>query len=315
MGSTQFCRSVRTPLTVVRTGRSGPDAHHITTAELALDAQEPVFDGHYPGFPIFAGVFLVESAHRAAAAAPPEGCGPLRLAAVESARFLSPAYPGDLLTVELTWTPKGDGWLVRGVLSGPRAAVARVRLRYAPAAAPVEPFPAVTAPASGTGDRMLVPDIVQRIPHRQQMLLIDQVLDFVPGEHVTAVKAVTYGEPWYRWQRPEPTAAEAYAYPIGLLMESLNQAAAMLATADAANTDVLASEVLMLGSYGHVSFGEPVYPGDLLEHTVRLTRTLNDTQFFEGSTRVRGKLVLTAGQMVLARRQATLIRPEMAPTP
>jgi hypothetical protein len=37
---------------------------------------------------------------------------------------------------------------------------------------------------------------------------------------------------------------------------------------------------------------------------VRLARTIDDIQIFEGATRVRGEVVLTVSQAVLARRPA-----------
>ncbi|MGK5692982.1 3-hydroxyacyl-ACP dehydratase FabZ family protein [Streptomyces sp. URMC 128] len=300
MSGHERCRSVRTPLTEVRTGG----------VQLALDPTEPVFHGHYRGFPIFAGVFLVETAHQAALDRPPAGAPRLRLARLESARFLHPAYPGDTLTFSLRWTRDGTGWVCRAAAATGQDQVAKIRLRYEDAGAAAH-----LAPPSGTPDRLpaglgplSLPELMARIPHRDEMLLIDRVLSFAPGERVTAEKAVTYGEPWYRHLDDTVKDPAAYAYPIGPLMESFNQAAAVLATADKANTDVLADEVLMLGSYTDVAFGAPVFPGDTLEHRVRLARTVDGIQLFEGSTRVRGDVVLTVSQAVLARRPADRLR-------
>ncbi|MFF4254926.1 3-hydroxyacyl-ACP dehydratase FabZ family protein [Streptomyces sp. NPDC001663] len=299
MSGHERCRSVRTPFTEVRADG----------VSLRLDPAEPVFNGHYRGFPIFAGVFLVETAHQAALDRPPAGAPGLRLARLESARFLHPAYPGDTLTFALRWTQDGADWVCRATAATERAPVARIRLRYeeAGAASPLVPPEFPPRPATGLGPLNL-PELMARIPHRDDMLLIDRVRSFTPGGQVTAEKAITYGEPWYRHLDSEVKDPAAYAYPIGPLMESFNQAAAVLATADKANTDVLAEEVLMLGSYTQVAFGAPVFPGDTLEHSVRLARTVDGIQIFEGSTRVAGQVVLTVEQAVLARRPADRIR-------
>ncbi|MFC4467425.1 3-hydroxyacyl-ACP dehydratase FabZ family protein [Streptomyces xiangluensis] len=307
MSGHERCRSVRTPYTVVR----ADGAARTCAVELPLDPAEPVFNGHYRGFPIFAGVFLVETAHLAALGRPPAGAPRLRLTGLESSRFLHPAYPGDTLTFSLRWTQEAAGWVCRVTATTERDAVARIRLRYEDAGA-VSPLalPEFSGPLelpTGLGPLSL-PELMARIPHRDEMLLIDRVLSFTPGEQVTAEKAVTYGEPWYRHLDAEVKDPAAYAYPIGPLMESFNQAAAVLATADKANTDVLAEEVLMLGSYTRLAFGPPVFPGDTLEHSVRLARTIDDIQIFEGTTRVRGELVLTVNQAVLARRPADRLR-------
>nr|BCN28632.1 3-hydroxyacyl-ACP dehydratase [Streptomyces sp. SANK 60404] len=303
------CRSVRASFTEVRAGRGGADGSPGVTVALPLAPDELVFDGHYRGFPIFAGVFLVETAHRAAMAHPAGGSPRLRLARLESARFLHPAYPGDSLLFTLRWTRDEQGWVCRATAATEEHQVARIRLRYEAADAPLPALAAADEPAGTAGLGPLgLPEVMARIPHRDQMLLIDRVDTFHPGERVTAVKAVTFGEPWYRRLADEAVDPAAFGYPIGLLMESFNQAAAVLATAERANTDVLAEEVLMLGGYTDLAFGAPVLPGDLLEHSVRLTRTVDDVQFFEGCTRVRGEVVLTVGAAVLARRPAGVLR-------
>ncbi|MGW7272438.1 hypothetical protein ACWGH5_18155 [Streptomyces sp. NPDC054864] len=304
------CRSVRTPFTEVRTDRDAPDGPGSTKVTLPLAPDESVFQGHYRGFPIFAGVFLVETAHRAALTHPAADAPPLRLAKLESARFLHPSYPGDTVTFTLRWTQDAQGWVCRVTAATEEHQVARIRLRYAPAGAAVRLSAQEDLPDGDTADLgpLSLPEVMARIPHRDQMLLIDRVDAFRPGDRVAAVKAVTFGEPCYRRLADEATDPAAYSYPIGLLMESFNQAAAVLATAERPNTDVLAEEVLMLGGYTDLAFGAPVYPGDLLEHSVRLTRTVDGVQIFEGATRVRGEVVLTVGATVLARRPAGVLR-------
>jgi len=92
-------------------------------ARMSVAPDDPVFAGHFPGFPIFPGVAVVEFAHRAATAT-----GALRLAAVESARFVRPTLPGTTLTVRVTW----DDAVRRcaAVVSDDDGVVARIKLRY-----------------------------------------------------------------------------------------------------------------------------------------------------------------------------------------
>ncbi|MGW7409508.1 3-hydroxyacyl-ACP dehydratase FabZ family protein [Streptomyces sp. NPDC054833] len=99
---------------------------------LTVGADEPVFRGHYPGFPIFPGVCLVETVHHAALANPPAEAAGLELVAVESVRFLSPVFPDDDVTVELEWKLKAGAWKAHAVLSTSRGRTAQVRLGYAP---------------------------------------------------------------------------------------------------------------------------------------------------------------------------------------
>jgi 3-hydroxyacyl-[acyl-carrier-protein] dehydratase len=111
------------------------------TSRFPLDPAEPLLAGHYPGFPIFPGVCLVECAHRTSLAAL---TGPARLAEVESARFLGPVFPGDTVHTETVAEAVDGGWRCRADLAaeGPgepggegRRKVAVVRLRYSAGAA------------------------------------------------------------------------------------------------------------------------------------------------------------------------------------
>lgn len=71
------------------------------TAVKRIVATDPYLKGHYPGFPIYPGVFTVETVHQAARRAVETGRGPgvrVELAAVRSVRFQAPLLPGDVLT-------------------------------------------------------------------------------------------------------------------------------------------------------------------------------------------------------------------------
>ncbi|MEU9113902.1 hypothetical protein AB0D04_19490 [Streptomyces sp. NPDC048483] len=130
-----------TPLAGSVTVTARPDAADGTglTAATAFTvaADEPVLPGHYPGFPIFPGICLVEYVHTSALATVPggPGTGP-QLAAIESTRFTGAVYPGDELTAELAWKQQPDGWQCKAVVRSPRGDAARVRLRYRTTTAP-----------------------------------------------------------------------------------------------------------------------------------------------------------------------------------
>ncbi|MFD7500689.1 3-hydroxyacyl-ACP dehydratase [Streptomyces sp. NPDC059850] len=106
---------------------------------VVIAGTEKVFAGHFPGFPIFPGVCVVEYVQRGALATLPEPGGVL--AAVESARFLGPVFPGSTLSCEFTWLrdERGDagagGWRCRAEATTERGLAARVRLRFTARAA------------------------------------------------------------------------------------------------------------------------------------------------------------------------------------
>ena len=99
------------------------------TATYHVGADEPVLAGHFPGFPIFPGVCLIECTHQAALLHFPAGT---TLAAVERVRFHAPVFPGDDVTVRLSvngWTCRAEVHAQAGNGDAPREA-ALIRLRY-----------------------------------------------------------------------------------------------------------------------------------------------------------------------------------------
>ncbi|WP_432037678.1 3-hydroxyacyl-ACP dehydratase FabZ family protein [Streptomyces cucumeris] len=263
---------------------SGPDAGK-AVARVDIDAAEPVFAGHYPDFPIFPGVCVVECAHRAALATAPE---PVALAAVDSARFGGAVHPGDTLDLKLTWRRRDDGWRCAATAVTPRGDAASVRLRYRPA----------------DGGRAAAPDgpeVTGLLPHRYPMLLVDRVLELVPGRRVTAVKAVTLNEPWYAGLTP----GTGTAYPSSLVIESWGQAAGLLASAGAPATR---GQVMLFGSVADAEFHGPVHPGELIEHRVTVARSLGDSVIFEGESRCGSRPVMSVARMVMAFRPAGALK-------
>lgn len=102
---------------------------HAVTRMLITDG-EPVFAGHYPGFPILPGVCVVECVHRSALSVASAAGRQIELEAVRSARFRDAVRPGDELIVELTLIEEDTGWRCDSVVRTGRGNAATVRLRY-----------------------------------------------------------------------------------------------------------------------------------------------------------------------------------------
>ncbi|MFF0445685.1 3-hydroxyacyl-ACP dehydratase FabZ family protein [Streptomyces sp. NPDC004609] len=150
------------------------------------------------------------------------------------------------------------------------------------------------------------------IPHRGEILLVDRVADVRPGESLTAYKAISGNEPCYAALGGDAGARD-YAYPVSLVIESWAQSAVLLSVWDSPNPDVLAGKVELAGSLNEVTMGPRAHPGDVLEHRVRLVKSLGETAVLAGRTLVAGREVLNVGTFVVALRDVTELLPAPGP--
>jgi beta-hydroxyacyl-ACP dehydratase FabZ len=80
-----------------------------------VSADEPFFEGHFPGYPVMPGVLIVESMAQTAAVmmlAGENGSGPRRIplfAGMEKVKFRCPVVPGDQLRLELSMLQQRAG--------------------------------------------------------------------------------------------------------------------------------------------------------------------------------------------------------------
>ncbi|MEU7608514.1 hypothetical protein [Micromonospora sp. NPDC049204] len=113
---------IRSALSIPVHAHSGADG--VIIARTVAEADLPLLRGHYPGFPVFPAVFLIECAHRAITAV----AGPRRLAGVERSRFHSPVLPGDEVRFRIEQTDPAGAF--RCVAETDRGTAAEIRLRY-----------------------------------------------------------------------------------------------------------------------------------------------------------------------------------------
>jgi 3-hydroxyacyl-[acyl-carrier-protein] dehydratase len=285
------------------------DGGRTVTARLRVDPDEANLRGHFPGFPILPGVFLVEALGQAMTLSAGDGVSP-RLRAIDSVRFVAPLLGGDVLTLEIEVTADPDGgWRAtaearRG--DGDRAA--RIRARFDSGRARFDsgtarPATAATAPADGgpiTGEGSGAAHIRHVLPQRHPMLLVDRVLAREPGRSLRAVKAVSGSDPCYAGL-PEGAPPERYAYPRSLLIESFGQSAALL-WLDDGEPAAGEGQVLLFAGARQYHFEDDAFPGDVLRHEVRLDSVVAGTAFASGETWVGGRRVAAVAALIAARR-------------
>jgi len=141
-----------------------------------------------------------------------------------------------------------------------------------------------------TGKVVLDARAIEKImPHRYPMLLIDRVLDLVPGKTVTAIKNVTMNEPFFAGHFP--------GHPIMpgvLIVEAMAQAGGILLLNAVENPE--SKVVYFLGIDG-VRFRKPVTPGDQLRFELEMLSFRRSTCKMAGKAFVGDTLVTEATLM------------------
>ncbi len=101
-----------------------------------------------------------------------------------------------------------------------------------------------------------IEEILKFLPHRYPFLLVDRVLEIEGGKSITAIKNVSYNEPYFQGHFPQRKIM-----PGVLVVEALAQAGGILlyhSVPDPANKFVLLSKI------DNAKFRKPVVPGDQL---------------------------------------------------
>jgi 3-hydroxyacyl-[acyl-carrier-protein] dehydratase len=128
--------------------------------------------------------------------------------------------------------------------------------------------------------------IMDRIPHRYPFLLVDRVIDFVPGQRVVAIKNVTMNEPYFQGHFPG-----APVMPGVLIIEALAQAGAVLLLSEIPDR---AAKLVYFTGIDEARFRRPVVPGDQIRLTMDVLKLRSRTCKMRGTAEVDGELVAEA---------------------
>ncbi|AMD90458.1 3-hydroxyacyl-ACP dehydratase FabZ [Desulfovibrio fairfieldensis] len=99
--------------------------------------------------------------------------------------------------------------------------------------------------------------ILSILPHRYPFLLVDRVVECVPGSHIKAYKNVSVNEPFFQGHFPGVPIM-----PGVLILEALAQTGGLLA---AAGMGDLADKLFLFTGLDGVKFRRQVVPGDRLD--------------------------------------------------
>lgn len=141
-----------------------------------------------------------------------------------------------------------------------------------------------------------VHEILRYLPHRYPFLLVDRVVDFVPGDWLTALKNVSINEPFFPGHFPHRPVM-----PGVLILEAMAQATGLLAFKSRPGAVPDPEVLYYLVGIDKARFKLPVGPGDQLILHVRLLRTKRRIGVFDCEAKVDGKVVASA-QIMCAER-------------
>lgn len=142
---------------------------------------------------------------------------------------------------------------------------------------------------------MDIHEILEYLPHRYPFLLVDRVLDVVPGERITALKNVSINEPFFPGHYPHHPVM-----PGVLVIEALAQTAAILSFKTLGGKPDDKSVYYFVG-IDNARFKRPVSPGDQLVFEVSITANKRGIWKFSAVAKVDGQVAAEADLMCTVR--------------
>ncbi len=134
---------------------------------------------------------------------------------------------------------------------------------------------------------MNVNEIMQVLPHRYPMLMVDRILEVEPGVRCKGLKNVTMNEEFFQGHYPGMPIM-----PGVLIIEAMAQAGAVILLTD----PKFAGMIPVIGSIDDVKYKRPVIPGDALITDVELLWMRSSIGRIKAEASVDGEL---AAQMEL----------------
>lgn len=108
-------------------------------------------------------------------------------------------------------------------------------------------------------------EILKLLPHRYPFILVDRILEVVPGESIKAIKNVTINEPFFQGHFPgEPVM------PGVLVMEGMAQAGAILAYLT--DREKIGKNLVYFAGMDGVRFRKIIIPGDQIRFELNIMK-------------------------------------------
>jgi 3-hydroxyacyl-[acyl-carrier-protein] dehydratase len=157
-----------------------------------------------------------------------------------------------------------------------------------------------------TATSLGITEIMQILPHRYPLLLIDRVVELVRMQRVVAIKNVTINEPFFQGHFP--------TYPIMpgvLIVEAMAQAGGALLLTEVPDRE---DKLMVFTGIDEARFRAPVVPGDQVRIEVEVLKWSRRGATMRGNAYVDSKLVCEAEiRCQLVPRAARKAEPQETP--
>jgi len=132
---------------------------------------------------------------------------------------------------------------------------------------------------------LTVKEIMEIIPHRQPMLLIDTIEELEPGKRGIGKKCVSYNEPYFGGHFPEEPVM-----PGALIIEALAQVGAVVCL----SLPQFKGKTAYFGAINSCKFKQKVVPGDVLLLEIEMTTQKGPIGIGKATATVNGNVAVMA---------------------
>jgi len=254
-----------------------------------LSINEEVFQGHFPGHPIFPGVMHVEAMEQVAEIAVSKFLKPnpdeeIYVKGLKKVKFRKPAVPGDRLKIDIEIKNITDSEVDVAAANYTNSGLAcqanlilSVRSRKK-----IDTMPKLFTQYDKNPEiAMDVIRIMSIIPHRYPFLLVDYIVS-VNGPHVIAIKNVTGNEPFFHGYSHDYSVL-----PCAVQAEIIAQSGCVMVLSKPENK----GKIAYFMAIDNAEYFHPVTPGDQLRIEVDVPEGSSRFGRGEGFIYVEDKIV------------------------